>query len=230
MPGPVLRAAPKSPCGRGASVRLGCVLRLLPDVVRVRDLPAAAWLTSAAFVQRRWRSKALMVLAWPVYLLTLMPPVLLGGAYWRERNGLVLVHPRRRIADFAVVLAALVAVMVGGILLLSVWVWLLPVALVGGAWFYAGVVIALLCNGNGSGSAMTHVGRGTPPGRRWIIGGLAQRPGTHLTAVLLARDLVRVLPRGSVLLAVAADDELLRRYLRLGFTEDRKRRVHLRIP
>ena len=100
----------------------------------------------------------------------------------------------------------------------------------GVVWFYASVIVVVICTGVDS--AATAVGPGTPKGQRWVIAGLAQRPGTRMTAVLLAKDLVAKLPTGAVRVAAAADadERLLARYVRLGFTAGHKRRVHRIIP
>jgi hypothetical protein len=200
------------------------VVRLLPDVVRFRDWPSAAWLVSSAFTRRRWRSPVMTLLGWPVYLLTLFPAVLLGGAYWRDRNGLVLVHRWRPAVDVCIVCGAMLLVVVVGLSAINWWVGFAVVAAVLVLWFDLGLVVTLSCHGLGT--LVSAVGRATPTGPRWFIGGLAQRPGTHFTAALLAGDLVRQLQPGSVLVAVAGDQKLLDRYVRLGFTESTKRRVH----
>jgi hypothetical protein len=163
-----------------------------------------------------------------VYALVLLPAVVLGGAYWRERDGLVLLYRWRPLADFLVIVGAIVAAMVCAVAAIIWWAGFVPSVALGVVWFYASVTVAAICNGVGS--AATVVGRGTPKGQRWVLAALAQRPGTRLTAVLLAKDLVEKLPSGAVLVAAAADEDLLARYLRLGFTEGHKRRLHRIIP
>lgn len=100
---------------------------------------------------------------------------------------------------------------------------LLPVLAVV-VWLGVGAVVVLVCNG--AGSALTIVRSGRPRGQRWVIATLAQRPGTRLSAVLLARDLMAQLPVSAVLVSAAGSQQFLDHYLRLGFTEGRNRRVH----
>ena len=67
----------------------------------------------------------------------------------------------------------------------------------------------------------------TPDGERWELAGLAQLPGTRLTALPLAMRVVReVPPEGAVVVATANTPEQYRQYQRLGFTGGPKRRVH----
>lgn len=70
------------------------------------------------------------------------------------------------------------------------------------------------------------VGKETPPGSRWLVANLAQKPGTEMSAVLLTRALIRTVPRGSVLVATAASEPRADDYQRLGFTRGRGRRVY----
>ena len=203
-------------------------MALLKDTVRLRDLPAAAWLVSLAFVRKRWQSRLLTLVGWPVYALVLLPSVLLGGAYWRDRNGLVLLYRWRPLADTIVTVIAMVAAIGCAVAAMIWWAGLVALVAVGVVWFYASVIVVVICKGVDS--AATIVGPGTPKGQRWVIAALAQRPGTRMTAVLLAKDLVAKLPSGAVLLAAAADEGLLARYVRLGFTAGHKRRVHRIIP
>jgi hypothetical protein len=201
---------------------------LLEDTVRLRDLPAAAWLVSSAFVCKRWQSRLLTLVGWPVFALTLLPAVVLGGAYWRERNGLVLLYRWRPLADVLLIIVAIVAAIVCAVAAMVWWAGFVVLVVLGVVWFDAGVIVVVICKGVDS--AATVVGRGTPKGQRWVIAALAQRPGTRLTAVLLAKDLVAKLPSGAVLVAAAADEGLLARYVGLGFTAGYKRRVHRVIP
>ncbi|GAA1975478.1 hypothetical protein GCM10009718_09450 [Isoptericola halotolerans] len=79
---------------------------------------------------------------------------------------------------------------------------------------------------SGSAVGVSPVGDETPRGRRWQLAALAQRPGTRLSAVLLARRLVEDLPAGDVVVAAAGDDALLDAYVRAGFTPGEGRRVY----
>lgn len=80
---------------------------------------------------------------------------------------------------------------------------------------------------SGSGSLSTITGPETPPGDRYAMMALAQRPGTWMSAISLARRLVRGLPEGCVVVAAAADERLAERYERLGFTRGEGLRVYL---
>lgn len=67
----------------------------------------------------------------------------------------------------------------------------------------------------------------TPAGKRYVLGSLAQIPGTYgISTLALARSAMQNLAPGSVVVAVAATDELLAGYVKLGFTEDAERRVY----
>ncbi len=67
----------------------------------------------------------------------------------------------------------------------------------------------------------------TPDGERYAIMGLAQRPDTTLSALLLTRALIRSLPKGRVLVLRAASERAVVRYERLGMTRGRGLRVFL---
>lgn len=70
------------------------------------------------------------------------------------------------------------------------------------------------------------VGPETPTGTRYEIANLAQCPGTRMSAILLAKELISSLPEGSILVAAARNDELLKKYVRVGFTQGEERRVY----
>ena len=106
-------------------------MALLEDTVRLRDLPAAAWLVASAFVRRRWQSRVLTLVGWPVYALVLLPAVVLGGAYWRERDGLVLLYRWRPLADFLVIVGAIVAAMVCAVAAIIWWAGFVPLVALG---------------------------------------------------------------------------------------------------
>ncbi len=110
-------------------------MALLEDTVRLRDLPAAAWLVSSAFVHRRWQSRLLTLVGWPVFALTLLPAVLLGGAYWRDRSGLVLLYRWRPLADALVIVIAIVAAIVGAVALMVWWAGFVVLVALGVVWF-----------------------------------------------------------------------------------------------
>ena len=70
------------------------------------------------------------------------------------------------------------------------------------------------------------MGPETPPGTRYAISALAQRPGTQMSAVLLAKALISCLPEDTVVIACARDDRLLMNYVRAGFAEGQDRRIY----
>ena len=90
-----------------------------------------------------------------------------------------------------------------------------------------GAVIALVQPG---GTTLSASGPETPKGDRWMVAALAQLPGTRMTAVMLARRLIEQAPPGSIIVAAAATDALLARYVRAGFTAGRARRVYRVVP
>lgn len=196
-----------------------------PEAVRIWEWPALAWLMSRAFMARIHPTPVLAVAVWPMYFLTLAPAVLLGGAYWRDRDGMVIIHRYRPLLDGLLVIVLMLAAVVAMFSLLQFGGWAGWLLLVAAGWFWVSAILALV--GNGMGTPLTLVGRGTPKGRRWAVAGLAQRPGTRLTAVMLARDIIGSLPAGSVVLAAAADDKLLAGYLRFGFVQGSGRRCHM---
>ena len=91
-------------------------------------------------------------------------------------------------------------------------------------WFLAGVLVLAVSS---PGSIASTVGPETPPRNVHTVMGLSQLPGTRLTALMLARQVVAALPAGTVVAVAAATDDLARAYQRLGFTRGRKRRLYL---
>ena len=76
---------------------------------------------------------------------------------------------------------------VGAVAAIIWWAGFIALVALGVVWFYASVIVVVICKGVDS--AATVVGPGTPKGQRWVLAALAQRPGTRLTAVLLAKRL-----------------------------------------
>ena len=70
----------------------------------------------------------------------------------------------------------MVAAIVGAVAAIIWWVGFIPLVALGVVWFYASVIVVVICKGVDS--AATVVGPGTPKGQRWVIAALAQRPGT----------------------------------------------------
>lgn len=82
----------------------------------------------------------------------------------------------------------------------------------------------------GGGSLVGLAGPGTPPGPRYALMGLAQRPGTRYSALLLTRALLEHLPAGAVVVAAGASQAHVGAYQRLGFTSTRKGRIYAAMP
>lgn len=177
--------------------------------------------------------RAAAATAWFASLVTLTPFLIRRAVYLSsDRDGLVIVCRRRPVLD---VVLSLLVVIVGYLLIGVVFLALdelLGQTLVslGITALVGGLVLLLLLVGAAllGGSLSSSVGRGTPPGRRWVVAALAQRPdGEPLSALLLVRRALRELPRpGDVIVAVAADDALHTKYLRAGFSPGSGRRVH----
>lgn len=171
-------------------------------------------------------NRAAAILTFPVYVVSILPGLLRRGAYWSDdRAGFVIIQRHRPIGDVLVVCAVAAATVVALAAALS----LLPplphlvAACVLAAWYIA-VVVAVVRRRTPGGSARM-VGPETPHGQRWSVTLLAQRPGTHLTALLLTRRLIGTLPDGAVVIATADNDRLAAAYARLGFTLGPKRRM-----
>ncbi len=197
-----------------------------PRPSTVRDLPRAAWISARASTP----NVPLAVLSVPIYAFSILPMTLRGGLYLDEsRTGTVLCARRRPILDGLVVglvTAAAFVLWVACILLFDTMLVLLLGMLVYAA-LLVGAVIALVQPG---GTTLSASGPETPKGDRWMVAALAQLPGTRMTAVMLARRLIEHAPPGSVLVAAAATDALLERYVRAGFTAGRARRVYRLVP
>ncbi|WP_146081917.1 hypothetical protein [Pseudoclavibacter sp. Z016] len=197
-----------------------------PRPSTLRDLPRAAWISARASTP----NVPLAVLSVPIYAFSILPMTLRGGLYLdRTRTGTVLFERRRPILDGFVVALVTIAAFVLWVACILVFdattVLLLGFSVY--AVLLAGAVIALVQPG---GTTLSASGPETPKGDRWMVAALAQHPGTRLTAVMLARRLIEHAPAGSVLVAAAATDALLERYVRAGFTAGRARRVYRLAP
>lgn len=196
-------------------------------------LGALSHLMAGAFTS----SRGAAVVATPASLVSLLPSAM-RGTLWEapDGTGMVVFGRHRPALDLLLTigllmlgLAAGVAVLVLGASaggpagLLTALVVLVAVSVVIGA----GALLLLAA----SAAALTStVGRESPPGRRWSVMALAQRPGTRLSALLLARRLIARVPPGEVVVAVAGSPDLAAGYERLGFTRGRGARVHFVAP
>ncbi|MGQ4510716.1 hypothetical protein ACUH9X_08280 [Dermabacteraceae bacterium P13147] len=64
----------------------------------------------------------------------------------------------------------------------------------------------------------------------WEIGNLAQMPGTRLTALSLAREVISTIPAGVVIVATPANERLRGFYARFGFKPGSGRQMHMIAP
>ncbi len=185
-------------------------------------MPRAAWIAARACTPN-------VVTAWlsvPVYGFSILPMTVRGGLYLDgTRTGTVLFARRRPVLDgllIAGVTLGAFGLWVASILLLDEAV-LLAAGMCVYLLFLVGSVIALVQPG---GTTLSASGPETPKGDRWMIAALAQLPGTRLTAVILAKQLLERVPAGGIVVAAAATDPLRDAYVRAGFTAGGGRRVY----
>lgn len=185
----------------------------------------AAWIMARAFTPNRF----LAIIGVPWTIMSVLPKTLRGGLYLDEtRTGTVMFARLNSVFDFLISgtyaflygifqagVAAGLAAVVGG--QLGVAVQMAWIALAFGAVFFLTPK---------RGAAMTSFGPESPQGERWEVTGLAQLPGTSLTAVQLALRLIDTPAKGAIVGAVADTPELEQAYRRLGFTAGDRRRVH----
>ncbi|GAA1119108.1 hypothetical protein GCM10009650_24310 [Nesterenkonia jeotgali] len=159
----------------------------------------------------------------PVAVLILLPYAIRRQVYESaDGNGMVIFGPYRLGRDFAILAAILLPV-------LTLYFWVMVTFGPTHASVLWAVVMGLLgigLAGIGRGSMGMPTGSETPEGDRWQIAGLAQRPGTRLSALPLALRLRDSAPAGTVVVAVAQNERLLAGYKRLGFTGGKDRRVY----
>lgn len=196
-------------------------------------LPQLSWLLGLAISRDRFTA----ALAWPAAVLTLLPFMLRRGVFVsRDGDGLVIVARYRPVVDTAITL---------GIILLCSGVPLSAVRAAAMSPSDIGLIVlglitltslllfcCLIAGAVVLGPDFSKVvGRETPRGRRWIVAGLSQHPNvTAMSAMLLARQVLRALPqRGDIIVASTPTSELRTRLLLLGFTAGRRRRLHTTI-
>lgn len=190
-----------------------------PSPASLARIPVLAWLMSRAFAPNR----TMAYLSVPVAVLILLPYSIRRHVYESDDgHGMVIFGPYRLGRDIAVLVMLFLPV-----LGLNLWVsvtfgpvWALILWAVGMGLLAIGLV------GIGRGSTVMPTGPETPAGDRWQMAGLAQRPGTWLSAIQLARRLRDSAPPGIVVVAAAQNDRLVEGYKRLGFTEGKDRRVY----
>lgn len=189
-------------------------------------LVRAAWINARAFT--RSRPRAALSFPWACWML--LPGMLRRGLFVDATGtGMVVVCRSRPLLDLMILAplmtaSAVVLTTALGIVL-PVWAVLVSVDVV-----ILALLPGLLPLLPARGGSLLPWGPETPDGERWEIAGLAQMPGTRLTAILLAQRVIdAVPPDGAVLVATANSDELLRQYQRAGFTVGDRRRVHRRV-
>lgn len=193
-----------------------------PRPAAVHRAGSLAWLLARAFT----RGRVTAGFATPAAILILLPYLARRAVYESsDRDGMVIFCRHRPVADVLLVMAVMAVVLgIGGVAEL-----LLPGPWRGGLVFsgvvFGSLVVGMVLMRRGMPMADV-VGPETPEGRRWAFMGLAQRPGTRYSALLLARRLLAGLEPGDVVVAAAADDRLVDAYERFGFTRTRFRRVH----
>lgn len=188
-----------------------------------RRVFALAWLMARAFSGNRLSA----VLAYPVSLLILIPYAFRRHLYeTRDRTGMVVCGPYSLVKDFLILAEALAPLLVAWVSVVRHLPQLVPeVVLIIAVIIFASGAMLL-----GGGSTGLPVGPETPKGTRYQVAALAQRPGTRLSGIQLTLRLRDSLPTGSVLVGTATDDERLRQYQGLGFTEGNARRVYWIAP
>lgn len=170
---------------------------------------------------------ALALLAFPWTFMSILPGMLRGGLYLDpSRTGMVMLYRSSMLLDVVIATPFVLVCFVLLGLARAVLALALPGVAATLAVFVVAVAGALFLIPRGGGSVVPW-GPETPKGPRWEIAGLAQLPGTRLTAIQLAlRALETVPPRGAVVVATANTELLYRQYQRFGFTGGLSRRVH----
>ena len=194
----------------------GGILSRTPQPAGFRRLLPLAWLTARAFTANK--GGALIAMPW---MAALLAPGLARRTVFEsdDHDGTVTVALHRPMLDFLlttlftfVALASLAATYAAY-----------------GRWFVAFAVVLLVVGLWPVRQLMRSArptGPETPAGNRYAISGLAQRPGTRMSAIQLTKALISTVPQDSVLIATARDEELVRKYVRAGFTPGEQRRIY----
>lgn len=186
-----------------------------------------AWIMARAFAP----NMALALLALPWTLLMVLPGMLRKGLFIdRTGTGMVMLYRSRMLLDTLILIPpVLVVAIITPVVVMTV----LPASW--GPYVFGAGLLALIAGFvpllPRRGGSVSPWGPETPKGERWEIAGLAQLPGTRLTAIQLAlRALDTIPPAGAVVVAAANSDRLFDQYQRFGFTSGKKRRVYRIIP
>lgn len=193
-----------------------------------RQVLRAGWIMARAFTPHQgWA-----VLAFPWTLLAVLPATVRGGLFLdATRTGMVVLSPINLTLDLLVLLPVIGTVTagatVGFLLVTTVCPGAVPALLVLAALLVVASLAGALVLSPGRGGSVVPFGPETPPGPRWEIAGLAQLPGTRLTALQTARRvLATVPPAGAVVVAAANTPAQFRQYQRFGFTGGQQCRVY----
>ncbi|MGQ4510692.1 hypothetical protein ACUH9X_08145 [Dermabacteraceae bacterium P13147] len=174
--------------------------------------------------------RAVAVLAYPLIACALLPIFLRKGLFIDEtRTGIVTACRRRHALDIAIAVPVVVVVFLAGWLILRLvltdsrafYVLLAACVLM---WFAAATTF----------SSRQKVGKQKVPELRgrecWEIANLAQMPGTRLTALLLAREVISTIPPDAVIVTTPRSERLRDFYARFGFKPGPGRQMHMIAP
>jgi hypothetical protein len=210
--------------------------------VRLRDIPRAGWVVARAFSKP---SAPLAALVHPSALIVAFQGFIFRNGYLTpSRNGY---FEMGKLRPHGYVLAITVAWLVAPLfVLVAVAVLAIPaiprdlILVILNAlnvatsvmclvllWAMSGSLVSMRRSGPKSGKP---VGPETPKGPYYLIQNFAEHPASRSTAALhLARSEKQITPAGSLLVAVAANDDLYMSYLKAGFTAGADRRVYRRV-
>lgn len=182
---------------------------------------ALAWLVARGFTKDRIGA----TFAYPGCLAFLIPSLLMGRVYESsDTHGLVLFWRRRR-NRAVIAVAVLAGVLIYG--LLFWWSRSAPDTVLGIGW---GALLLMVVWPRIVGLHRMNTrdtGSETPQGHRWHIAGVVQRPGTRMSAVLLAWALMDTVPRAGVVVAAAPDKKTFKALQRFGFSPGNHKRVFM---
>lgn len=195
-----------------------------PPPAKLSRVFRLGWLMSRAFTKGPRRA----VIAYPLCLLIVTVYAPRGQVYESsDTHGMVIFGRYRLWAELGAAALVLLAGVVIGLSMIPV---LGPITVGILAWTFSLLILLGNAQMRSGSTAVTPVGAETPKGDRWQVAALAQRPGTHLSALLLTRELMDSLPTGAIAVAAAADERLLRAYEQFGFIVGKSKRVYRIAP
>lgn len=194
-----------------------------PRQARPHRIFALSWLLARGFTQDRIGA----IFAYPACLVFLIPGIFMGRIFESsDTHGMVLFWHHRRSKGLIATAVLVVAVLWG---LLFWWFRSSPDAVFLLYWVF---LILLLVWPRIIGIHHLNnraTGAETPKGERWQLGGVVQRPGTRISAVLLAWELMDRIGPGGTVVAVAPDKKWFKALQRFGFTPGHALRVYMRM-